>query len=521
MTESLVMEWLADCADLSPSELHTFASTLSEDNEIVRALYVLLEERSKYSQLIDTVCNQLFSFYRSRELELQRFTLQFLPTLIYIYLNAIAHGDIKNCRTVETLLIGLYNLEVVDKSGQPKVVSFRLPSLAMSSVYHEPMSLAPASLTESAVRRFEECNSKLVCWGPVQQVEILNAQNRLKVMTGLLFIYNQQLGFIPKSALEQLCRVATKLVTQGFMKPGHHQRSSYGSESSFVPRLLPRIPVSSQFLLEFLHAVYFAMYNDCWYIAGQAVEDVHNRACYEGYPDVMLVTNAIRNSSSSGPSGITGDSSMGVGVALSPATGGAPVSKSMITNASFRTKKLPDDIPIQVVKDDADAGDGKGNLVSITEEYETEETTRMGSTRQSKDQKSEKSSSKMGSFPGLGKKPKEKETKSTKNGYVSTGDKEKKMTSQTSSKENIKGSKSVLNGEPQEIDGSGNGLAIRKKTINEGNTSSSEANVPLMEVERLALTSDVIDNIGMDQSINMRSHGESEPMTSSVQVSSV
>lgn len=50
-----------------------------------------------------------------------------------------------------------------------------------------------------------------------------------------------------------------RLVTQGFMKPGHHQRSSYGSESSFVPRLLPRIPVSSQFLLEFLHAVYFAM----------------------------------------------------------------------------------------------------------------------------------------------------------------------------------------------------------------------------------------------------------------------
>lgn len=47
------------------------------------------------------------------------------------------------------------------------------------------------------------------------------------------------------------------------MKPGHHQRSSYGSESSFVPRLLPRIPVSSQFLLEFLHAVYFAMYVVC------------------------------------------------------------------------------------------------------------------------------------------------------------------------------------------------------------------------------------------------------------------
>lgn len=99
---------------------------------------------------------------------------------------------------------------MVDELGRPKAVSFRLPSLAMMSIYHEPSSLAPASLTESAIRRFEECNSKLVSWGPLQQVETLNAQNRLKVMTALLFIYNQQLSFINKSALEQLCKVATK-----------------------------------------------------------------------------------------------------------------------------------------------------------------------------------------------------------------------------------------------------------------------------------------------------------------------
>lgn len=74
----------------------------------------------------------------------------------------------------------------------------------------QPASLTPASLTESAVRRFEECNTKLVSWGPLRQVETLNAQNRLKVMTALLFIYNQQLGYINKFALEQLCKVATK-----------------------------------------------------------------------------------------------------------------------------------------------------------------------------------------------------------------------------------------------------------------------------------------------------------------------
>lgn len=51
MTESLITEWLIDCADLSSTELHTFASSLSQDNEIVRALYAVLDERSKYSQV--------------------------------------------------------------------------------------------------------------------------------------------------------------------------------------------------------------------------------------------------------------------------------------------------------------------------------------------------------------------------------------------------------------------------------------------------------------------------------------
>ncbi|XP_029163941.1 hyccin [Nylanderia fulva] len=697
MTESLINEWLADCKDVSPSELHTFASTLSQDNEIVRALYMLLEERTKYTELMDAVCNQLYNFYRSREIELQRFTLQFLPTLIYIYLNSAAHGDIKSCRSLETLLIGLYNLEVVDKSGQQKAISFRLPSLAMLSIYHEPASLAPASLTESAVRRFEECNSKLVSWGPLQQVETLNAQNRLKVMTALLFIYNQQLGYINKFALEQLCKVATKLVTQGFMKPGHHQRSSYGSESSFVPRLLPRIPVSSQFLLEFLHAVYFAMYNECWYIGNQAVEDIHNRACYEAYPNVMLVTNAVRNSASSGAPGQPSDGPIGISVALSPATTTPTVSKSMITNASFRTKKLPDDldeklfavelsncqvekqqqpavsgsskrrqwpwkhtlpnsgdkkdtqgigkaqssssegsrrgsvcsssqsspiksspkkskdqqskktttpddvaspkskkdsnvkgdssfsddrlpnahlysvleeqalgeiiresvenvytegsnsrqmkfcataalssniwyyhfsyntigwhdIPIQVIKDDT-TGEGKSNLVSISEEQETTEPNRIGSMRQSKDQKT---ASKITNFPVLGKKPKEKEGKVMKNAHVVLSEKEKKLSSQTTSKENIKGSLSMLNSDQQaEVDGNINGCAIRKKNNSvENNTIIIDSNVALIENERLALGSDVTEG-SMENSINLRAHNETESIASSIQVSSV
>lgn len=38
---------------------------------------------------------------------------------------------------LDAFLLGLYNLEIADDNGQPKVLSFRLPSLAQSSIYHE------------------------------------------------------------------------------------------------------------------------------------------------------------------------------------------------------------------------------------------------------------------------------------------------------------------------------------------------------------------------------------------------
>ncbi|XP_051155963.1 hyccin [Leptopilina boulardi] len=514
MTESVVTEWLADCVDLSSAELHSFASTLSEDTEIVRAIYILLEERTKYCQLVDTVCNKLFDFYRSQEKELERFTLQFLPTLIYIYLNSVAHGDIKNCRTVETLLIGLYNLEVVDMNGQPKVVSFRLPSLAMLSIYHEPSSLASASLTESAIRRFEECNSKLVSWGPLQQVEILNAQNRLKVMTSLLFIYNQQLSFISKHSLEQLCKVATTLVTQGFSKLGLHQRSSYNSETSFVPRLLPRIPVTNQFLLEFLHSIYFAMYNDCWYVANQATDDIHNRACYETFTNVMLVTNAIRNANSSGPPGQLGDNSLGI--AISSSSTGTSMSKSMITNASFRTKKLPDDIPIQVTKEEGGT-ENKSNLKSITEDQEISEPNRAGSVRQSKDTKVV---SKITNFSGLGKKPKEKDGKGPKN--LSGNElKEKKFGSQGILKDSTKGSRSILNNDQEEMDTIVNGTR-KKIIIGENNLTGVDANTSLIESERLTASNECAEGINLDSSVSLtRTYNDTESGILSMQVSTV
>ena len=199
--------------------------------------------------------------------------------------------------------------------GLLKSVSYRMPVLAQASIYHEERNLHASDL-----KRWEEDSKKEISWRSMNQANKITAQNRLSVMAALMFIFNQQLSLIPKSALYHLCKISSKLVTQGFTKHGHSYRASYGNEplnpsmsttsmgsstsgAPIIAKQNPRIPTSQQFLVELLHAIYFAMFNEFASVAIQAVDDIHNRACYELYPDVILVTNAIKNSLQANPSG--------------------------------------------------------------------------------------------------------------------------------------------------------------------------------------------------------------------------
>ena len=137
--------------------------------------------------------------------------------------------------------------------------------------------------------------------------------------------------------------------------------------------------------------------------------------------------------------------------------------------------------------------------------------------RQSKDQKT---ASKITNFPVLGKKPREKDGKVAKT-YISMPEKEKKLGSQATSKESIKGSSSMLNSDSTEIDGNINGCSIRKKNNSvENNSATVDGNISLIDGERLALGGE-IDNSNMETPITLRTHNETESLTSSIQVSSV
>lgn len=158
------------------------------------------------------------------------------------------------------------------------------------------------------MRRWEENCNKEISWGPMTHYETVNAQNRQKIMAALLFVFNQHLSMIQKPALYHMCKAASQLVNLGFsLKHGHAHRSSYGSDPnmSIITGTKPvsRVTISSQLLLEFLHAIYFAMFNEFASVAIQAVDDIHHRASYELYADVVLVTNAVKNSLHANPTG--------------------------------------------------------------------------------------------------------------------------------------------------------------------------------------------------------------------------
>lgn len=61
-------------------------------------------------KLLEPVCHQLFELYRSSEDRLRRFTLQFLPELVWVYLRVTASRDRQSNGCIEALLLGIYNL---------------------------------------------------------------------------------------------------------------------------------------------------------------------------------------------------------------------------------------------------------------------------------------------------------------------------------------------------------------------------------------------------------------------------
>jgi len=56
-------------------------------------------------QVIDPVCHQLFDFYRSVNADLQRFTLELVPALLWTYVSSLYSSDKKVALAISLLFL--------------------------------------------------------------------------------------------------------------------------------------------------------------------------------------------------------------------------------------------------------------------------------------------------------------------------------------------------------------------------------------------------------------------------------
>lgn len=118
---------------------------------------------------------------------------------------------------VDVLLLGMYNLEVLDDEGHAVKRSFRFPVLSKPSVYHEPSvnTIAQsAALTEHALHRLDNTGGSgdvmVPIFGPYPEYDQIVAATRWPILTVLMKAYNSMLSLLPKSSLFSLCRNCVK-----------------------------------------------------------------------------------------------------------------------------------------------------------------------------------------------------------------------------------------------------------------------------------------------------------------------
>ncbi|XP_078094779.1 hyccin isoform X2 [Mustelus asterias] len=318
--KGVVEEWLSEFKALPETSISSYASSLKGKSSLISELYTVISE--PYSELLEPVCHQLFEFYRSGEVELKRFTLQYLPELVWSYLSVIATREKHSSGCIEALLLGIYNLEIVDKDGCSKVQSFTIPSLSKPSVYHEPSSFGSMALTEGALSRHGL--TRVVHTGPYCQRETFTAQNRFEVLTFLFLCYNASIIYMPSPSLRSLCHTCSRICISGY--PRKLQKKYKDVDS--------RIPVSAEFMVHMLTAVYYAMYNGEWDLACKALDDVLYRAQLEMFPEPLLVGNAIKNMLPFGALKPSKDAPRSIQVEITPTS--SRISRNAVTSLSIR-----------------------------------------------------------------------------------------------------------------------------------------------------------------------------------------
>uniref|UniRef100_A0A4X1V7G2 Hyccin PI4KA lipid kinase complex subunit 2 n=1 Tax=Sus scrofa TaxID=9823 RepID=A0A4X1V7G2_PIG len=290
---AVVEEWLSEFKALPDTQITNYAATLHRKKTLVPALYKVIQDSN--NELLEPVCHQLFELYRSSEVRLKRFTLQFLPELMWVYLRLTVSRDRQSNGCIEALLLGIYNL---------------------------PSTIGSMALTEGALCQHDLI--RVVYSDLHPQRETFTAQNRFEVLSFLMLCYNSAIVYMPASSYQSLCRMGSRVCVSGF--PRQHEKH--------WKELCGRIVLDPEFMVQLLTGVYYAMYNGQWDLGQEVLDDIIYRAQLELFSQPLLVANAMKNSL---PFDAPDSSQEGQKVLKVEVTPTVPrISRTAITTASIR-----------------------------------------------------------------------------------------------------------------------------------------------------------------------------------------
>ncbi|CAF0744229.1 unnamed protein product [Rotaria sordida] len=286
----IIHDWFTSFEDEKVS------STLNHNPKLNAKIHLAItEEPSNY---VSSICDHLFSLYHNVQHRL--FVLQFLPSFVITYYDVLYHHrhlesidtttkDV--CSTIDTFLVGLYNLSVTDDGNNEKTYEFRVPNLTLPSIYHTPNPdhYAPIPLTQYAISKHEQkCEViRLQSFSPFDSV---NGNTREQILWFLLIQYGTNVSFMDKYSRRSYIKMSKKLLGQGF--------SFNGDQSSKTKSILPptgrRIHVASRIMSEMLGTLFYFKFNASEKEADECMRLLKLRAEYEMYPDVILMTESMK-----------------------------------------------------------------------------------------------------------------------------------------------------------------------------------------------------------------------------------
>ncbi|CAF3326097.1 unnamed protein product [Rotaria socialis] len=281
-------DWLVSLKNGEASSTSTYNTKLNAEIHLA-----ITAEPAEYAS---SLCDNLFILYR--DVQYRSFVLQFLPSFITTYYDVLhRHPESTDvtakdvCSTIDTFLIALYNLSVLDDAHHEKIHGFRIPNLTAPSIYHTPNPdyYAPTPLTQHAISKHEKkCDVvRLHSFSPFDSV---NATTREHILWFLLIQYGSNVSNVDIYSRHSYFKMSKKLLSQGF---SFGESISTQEKNSILPPNGRRIHLSSRVIAELLGAIFYFKANSSDREASECMRLLKQRAEYEMYADVILMTESM------------------------------------------------------------------------------------------------------------------------------------------------------------------------------------------------------------------------------------